>query len=81
METDKKKHAIVMFFGTIVAFCLTRNIWLAGAVAIAIGLAKELIDWASGGVYDILDMSANAIGIMCAILLLIGLLEWKGKDW
>ena len=81
VESDKKKHVLVMFFGTILAFRLTRNIWLTVAVALTIGLIKELIDWASGGTYDILDMSANVIGIFCAVLLLIGLCELFKKEW
>lgn len=81
MEEDKKKHMIVAFFGTIATFIVTRNVWITAAVAIGIGLLKEFYDVCTGGAYSILDMSANAVGIFSAVLLIIGFLEIAGKDW
>ena len=69
MAHDKTKHFIVCF---IVAFVCG---WTLGpsagfALAMAIGIGKEIYDRSRGGIFDILDIRADALGAMTATILL-----------
>jgi hypothetical protein len=58
---------IATFFITLLA-AMSGNIWVAAIVAMGVGIAKELYDLWSGGVFSYGDLAADAIGVLCAIL-------------
>jgi len=69
---DKQKHFLLMFIGTLVTSLLTRNTWLAGAIAMCIGIGKEVYDTTIGTTgFSVDDMVANTIGIFGAMLVYI----------
>ena len=80
LATDKKQHMLVMFIITLGTGILTGSYWLAGALGIGIGLAKEIYDWQSGGVYSMEDMAANMVGITVAMLIMMMITKRKVKQ-
>ena len=76
LAPDKKKHTWFMMTGTLLVSLITDNVWLAGTLALIIGLAKEMYDHFYGTTgFNVDDMVANSIGIFAAMLLYIGTKE------
>jgi VanZ family protein len=71
LEEDKKQHIVVMFILTIIAAICTKSAALAGAIALAVGIGKEIYDHFTGGVYSMEDMAANSVGIFAAMLIFL----------
>jgi len=73
LDPDKRKHFWAMLTGTIVAAVLTRNAWIAGTIAMFLGVMKELYDYYIGTTgFSIDDMVMNSLGIFLAMPIFIG---------
>ena len=78
---DKQRHFLVMFVATLGTSLLTRNTWIAGAIALCVGIAKETYDATIGTAgFSIDDMAANCLGIFAAMLLFISIQATDKKE-
>lgn len=76
VEVDHVRHAVVSFAATAHAFAFATSAGFEGdsalaisiGVASALGVAKELVDRAGGGSFDVLDLVWNGIGIAAAVV-------------
>ena len=70
--TDKVAHFGVSLFITFaVAACFAKSEWsplIGAAVALAVGIGKEIYDRARGGIFDGFDLWADMLGIITGAL-------------
>lgn len=59
-------EAVIVF--TLAAYGVP--VWIAAVVGLAVGIVKEIIDSASGGKFDLLDLIADLAGIAYVWLVL-----------
>lgn len=76
-QSDKKMHLLVSLFITLGGFPVV-GFW-SMAVALVVGILKEVADYLSYGLFDIKDVLANCVGIaigggICLLLRLLSLL-------
>ena len=71
MGKDKIIHFIVCFVLAALTALITSNIIIGWLSAVVVGLAKELYDRYSYGVFDIYDLIADVLGATCSILIIV----------
>ena len=71
MEKDKILHFAVCFILAALTALITSNIIIGWSSAFIAGLAKELYDRYSYGLFDIKDLIADVLGATCGILILL----------
>lgn len=73
--TDKVAHFGVSMFITILVSCFfAKSEWcvcIGAAVALAVGIGKEIYDKAKGGIFDGFDLWADMLGILCGVFTLM----------
>lgn len=74
MGKDKIIHFIVCFVLAAFTALITNSIIIGWLSAVVVGVAKELYDRYSYGVFDIYDLIADVLGATCGILILIVIL-------
>jgi uncharacterized membrane protein YjdF len=71
MGKDKIIHFIVCFVLAVLAALITNSIIIGWLSAVVVGIAKELYDRYSYGLFDIKDLMADILGATCGILILL----------
>lgn len=71
MGKDKIIHFIVCFVLAVLTALITSNIIIGWLSAVVVGVAKELYDRYSDGLFDIKDLIADVLGATCGILIIV----------
>ena len=71
MGKDKIIHFIVCFVLAAFTTLITNSIIIGWSSAFIAGIAKELYDRYSYGVFDIYDLIADVLGATCGILIIV----------
>lgn len=67
--SDKVMHAETCALIAVVAKRSTGSMVIGAAVALGVGLLKELYDVATGGVFDWKDVAADAVGAVVGAMM------------
>ena len=71
MGKDKIIHFIVCFVLAAFTALITNSIIIGWLSAVVVGVAKELYDRYSYGLFDIKDLIADVLGATCGILIVM----------